>query len=205
MSGWRGLKAPTIQVHRFVDLALADTVTLLWDRGIENGGVRELLLQLIAAGKLGACAQIAYDVATDSAAQPYERRLASEALQHVQDARIEAVAASVDNDAARWPPAVARRVMVELFPAHMPVDRMKSIIGRVPESGVGDYKYKLPHQTAQVAIAPHYLDALRQALTDLVSDGLSWNGEVYPHLRTLRPDLLPSLAAACCHKLQQAC
>ena len=202
VGGRRGLKTHSIQVHRFVDPALADTVTWLWGRGIENGEVRELLLQLIAAGKLGACADIAYDVAIDRAAPAYERRRAIEALQRVQDARIEAVAASVENDAARWPPAMARRVMVELFPAHMPVDRMKSIMRRVPDSGgsIGDYKYYLQHQIAQVAMAPDYLDALRQALTDLVSDGLSWNGEVYPHLRTRRPDLLPALAAACCRQ-----
>jgi hypothetical protein len=50
------LSTPPIQVHRFASPELSDTVNGLWRTGIENPEVRDLLLQIIGAGKLTVCA-----------------------------------------------------------------------------------------------------------------------------------------------------
>ena len=202
LGGWRGLQTPAIQVHRFATPDLAGLVATLWSRGIENAEVRELLLRLIAAGRMTVCADLAHNVAMQADAPMHERILAIEALISLNDARLDVLSASIETETARWPPAMARRAMVELFPKHMPVERLKRIADRAPDdrSALGDLKYRLRHEIAAAALEPAYLDALGEALSDLVSAGLDWSENRFPHLRTTRPDLLPALAAACCRQ-----
>ncbi|TXM67957.1 hypothetical protein [Methylobacterium sp. WL120] len=112
---WRGLETPSIQMHRFVAKELAGAVIRLWHQGIENSEVRDLLLRLIATGQLDECSDIAYATAMDSASPYQERRSAIRALIRLGDVRLKALSASIENDASRWPPAVARSAIVNLF------------------------------------------------------------------------------------------
>jgi hypothetical protein len=57
--GWRGLRVPPVQAHRFASADLASTVERIWAGGVQNPEIRELLCDLIGAGKLTACADIA--------------------------------------------------------------------------------------------------------------------------------------------------
>ena len=65
--GWRGLSVPQIQIYRFASPELADTVKELWAQGIENPDVREVLLHLVEAGRIGDCADIAHTIARERA------------------------------------------------------------------------------------------------------------------------------------------
>lgn len=203
--GWRGLQMPSIQVHRFVATELSDVVARLWARGIENGEVRELLLKLMGAGKLARCADIAYAAAMDEGGALLERMLAIDALLRIGDPRLDTLSESIGSEETRWPPTVARRAMVELFPGHMPIDRLKSIVRRVPDDRgrPSEYTYSLPQKITQIELAPDYLDSLRQALTDLVSEGITWKDHAFPHVQTARPDLLAALASACCRQASE--
>jgi hypothetical protein len=197
--GWRGLSPPRIQVHRFASPELDQTVKRLWDAGIENEEVRGLLLKIIGAGKLVGCADIAFAVATDNAQKVHERGLAIDALLQLRDRRLESMASSLENDAARWPDAIARQAAIDLFPAHLPVSRLSRILGRLRQvrGYVGDLDYRLPHEIETASLTPKYLDELRQALTGLMLDGITWERDKFPHLRTKRPDLKTTLAAVC--------
>lgn len=197
--GWRGLSTPRIQVHRFASLELTDSVKRLWDQGIENPEVRDLLLQIIAAGKLGGCADIAYTAAIDGARTVRERSPAIEALLQLNDSRLEALSASVETEPVRWPDAMARQAILDLFPAHMPVGRMSQILRRVKEKprSVGELTYRLPREIETADLSSEYLDQLRQALADLIIEGIAWERDKFPHLRTKRPDLMAALVAAC--------
>lgn len=197
--GWRGLSTPRIQVHRFASPELTDSIKRLWDQGIENPEVRELLLQIIAAGKLDGCADIAYAVAMDGAQTDRERSLAIDALLQLSDPRLEALSVSVETDSARWPEAMARHAVLDLFPTYMPVARLSQILRRVKEKprSIGDLNFRLPRDIETAALSPEYLDQLRQALTDLIIDGIAWERDKFPHLRTQRPDLMAALIAAC--------
>ncbi len=203
--GWRGLQTPSIQVRRFAAEELAGPVSRLWDQGIENSEVRELLLRLIAAGRLRECGDLTYATAMDGHSPLHERTLAIEALLRLGDPRVDGLAASLENDAERWPPAAARRATVELFPTHMPIERLKVILARVVDdsSGLGDYTYRLRQEITHAQLAPEYLDGLRQALSDLVSDSLKWKDGAHPPLRTARSDLLPALTSACCRQASE--
>lgn len=197
--GWRGLSTPQIQVHRFGSPELTDSVKRLWNQGIENPEVRELLLQIIGAGEVGGCADIAYAVAMDGAQSARERSLATKALLQLNDPHLEALSISVETDPTRWPEAMARHAMLNLFPVYMPVARLSQILRRVKESSrsVGDLNYRLPREIETADLSPKYLDQLRQALTDLIIEGIEWRRDKFPHLRTKRPDLMAALVAAC--------
>jgi hypothetical protein len=197
--GWRGLETPTIQVHRFASPELAGSVTRIWEQGIENPEVRALLLQMIAAGKLDGCADIAYAVATDHTRTVRERSLAIQALLEIKEPRLEALAASIGSDSIRWPEAMARRAALDLFPTHMPVERLAGILRRTQEKlrSIGDLTYGLPRVIETEDFSPAYLDGLRSLLTELITDGIKWAHDKSPHLRTRRPDLIGALVAVC--------
>jgi hypothetical protein len=203
--GWRGLQTPSIQVRRFAAEELAGQVSRLWGQGIENGEVRELLLRLIAAGRLRACGDLTFATAMDENAPLHERTLAIEALLRLGDLRVNSLSNSLECDTARWPAAAARRATVELFPAHMPLERLKVILARVVDDskGAGDFTYRLCQEITHADLGPDYLDGLRQALFDLVADGLTWKDGAHPSLRTPRPDLLPALTSACCRQASE--
>lgn len=60
---WRGMHVPRLQVHRFASPELGPEVLRLWNKGISNPEVRELLLEVIAAAAMPEGADIAYAVA----------------------------------------------------------------------------------------------------------------------------------------------
>ncbi len=197
--GWRGLSTPSIQVHRFASPELSDALTRLWRTGIENPEVRDLLLQMIGAGKLEGCADIAYEVAVDSARTIRDRRFALGALLQLNDPRLEAIAVSLETDDVRWSDAMARYALLDLFPEHIPVPRLLNILRRVKENirSAGDLNYRLPREIETADLSPEYLDQLRQGLMALLVDGATWERDKLPHLRTKRPDLRAAHIAAC--------
>jgi hypothetical protein len=197
--GWRGLNVPRIQVHRVASPELSETVTRLWRGGVENPEVRDLLLEIVGAGKLETCADIAYEAAMDGAGELRERGRGIVALVQLNDPRLEKLAISLENDPLTWPNAAARHATLDLFPAHLSVSRLSKILRRVRESsrGVGDLNYRLPREIESADMSPAYLDELRQMLTEIVADGLTWERNKHPNLRTKRPDLMSALVAAC--------
>jgi hypothetical protein len=197
--GWRGLNTPRIQVHRFASRELSETVNHLWRSGIENLEVRELLLAIIEAGKLDACADIAHEVAMDGARDVRERSRGIAALVQLNDPRLEALALSLETDPLTWPDGMARYAMLDLFPSHLPVPRLSKILRRVKESprSVGELNYRLPREIETADLSPAYLDQLRDALTEIIAEGATWKHDKFPHLRTKRPDLMAALVAAC--------
>jgi hypothetical protein len=203
--GWRGLNRSRIQIHRFAGPELTDSVNELWAQGIENLEVRELLLQIIGAGKLSGCADLAYATAMTEKLTVSERSLAIEALLQINDSRLDGLSASIAADSARWPDAIASHAMISLLPTYMPVTRLSQILKRLRKDKrtVGDLNYYLPNAIEHSDIAQKYLDQLRQALIDLISDGLSWEEYKYPNLQTKRPDLKPALIAVCLRQARE--
>jgi hypothetical protein len=200
--GWRGLRVPYVQVHRFAQPDLAVYVSDLWATGIENLEVRELLLELIGAGPLPACANIAHDVALNGAAKHGERLNAITALARLDDSRVEAMTQSMVDAPALWPDRVLRGAIVRLFPCHITPDRLYEILKRVKESPdtIGELGWVIPHNIAELDFAPGYLEALRARLTGLITEGLVWKAE-WPHLLSERPHLLSALAAVCLRQI----
>ena len=195
--GRRGLSSPRLQVHRFSSVELGEAVSRLWHGGIENPEIRELLLEIIAAGGLGVCADIVHDVALDVSRSVAERSMAIEALSRLEDPRLEALAASVASDRVKWPGPAAVRAVLQLFPQHISTERFIQVLETVTESAdSGVIGYALPRKIESGDIVDDRLERLRVSLTKLVLDGASWDRDPL-RIRTSRQDLWPCLAATC--------
>ncbi len=64
----------------------------------------------------------------------HERAYALTTLLQLEDRRLETLAASVENDGAVWPDAIARHVTIKLFPRHLSVQSLLAILRRVKDN-----------------------------------------------------------------------
>ena len=200
--GWRGLSVPSIQVHRFASPELADDISQLWEKGIENPDVRQTLLYLVEAGRINGCADIMHDVARDVEAPEVQRMIAVDAMVAISDPRLKDIASEVTAADALWPDNVARGVVLRLFPRNLSIEQLLQTLSWMKEGkrSVGDLDWQLPRLIANAELDPTDLEALRDGLVNLLSAGLRWRRE-WPHIVCDRPHLSGVLAAACVHGL----
>ncbi len=196
--GWRGLRVPHIQVHRFASKELADEIDRIWHGGVENPDVREVLISLIEAGRIDACADIAFDVTRDTNVSAVERITALDALVALDDERLSEIAAGVAAADDRWPDRVARGAVLRLFPKYMPVEQLCQALRWIKRKrrSAGDLSWQLPRLIEMSDFDLPDLEALRDGLVALVSEGLKWRKE-WPHIACDRPHLSGALAATC--------
>lgn len=202
LGGWRGLSVPHIQVHRFASPELADDISQLWKKGIENPDVRQTLLYLVEAGRIDDCADIMHDVARDVEAPEVERMIAVNAMVAISDPRLKDIASEVATADALWPDKIARGVLLRLFPRNLSIEQLCQTLSwmKKEERSVGDLSWHLPRLIAETDLDPPDLVALRDGLVELLSAGLRWRKE-WPHIVCDRPHLSDALAAACVHGL----
>lgn len=131
---WRGLNLPALQIRRFAHLSLANTIRAQWAEGIENPEVRELLLQIIAAGRLRLCGDLAHSAASKEGSPDGERFEAMLALAALGDARLAALMASLTGQVGRWSERLARWASTSLFPEHMTDEQLLLILQRLAKS-----------------------------------------------------------------------
>lgn len=196
--GWRGLSVPHIQIHRFASPELANEVNRLWDMGVENPDVRRILLYLIETGRIGECVEIAYRVACDPEAPAVERVIALDAMVTLEDPRLKDIACAVATGDDLWPEEIARGAILRMFPRDLSVEQLCQTLGWVKERkrSAGSLSRRLPRLIENAELDLPSLEALRDGLVELVSDGLRWSNE-RPHLVSDRPHLSSALAATC--------
>ncbi|WP_349962420.1 hypothetical protein [Rhizobium sp. ZPR3] len=196
---WRGLSIPHVQVRRFASLELGETIQRHWKAGIANHEIRDLILDLIAAGPICACGDIAYEVALDQKMPSRLRSRAVSVLVSLADRRVPEIADALATLPTEWDEDVTRRAFLHLFPKHLPLPTLSKILARIREgkSTVGSLTYHLPQMIEEVAADDLDLDALRDLLTTLVRVGTCWQPKDHPHLKTDRHDLLDALLAVC--------
>lgn len=196
--GWRGLSVPHIQIHRFASPELANEVARLWSGPIENPDVRRTLLYLIETGRISDCADIAHRVACDPKAHGVERLVALDALVALEDARLCDIAHAVAVGDDLWPDEIARGAILRMFPRDLSVAHLCQALGRLKNGkrSAGDMNWQLPRLIENADLETADLEALRNGLVQLVSDGLHWR-EQWPHVVCNRAHLSGALAATC--------
>lgn len=202
--GWRGMHVPRIQVFRFASSELAPAVNELWAGGIENPEVRELLLEVVEAGKLAPCADVCLSVASDPQVPMRERIAALESLIALNDERLPQISESIERDAADWSSDVTRRAMILLFPTHLDAGRLCRVLARVSESptALDEITWHLPRLIAEREVSAGQLRTLSEGLTDLVNAAVTWDQDKWPHVQTGRPDLVAALIACCVREIK---
>ncbi|KRV86584.1 NACHT domain-containing protein [Aeromonas veronii] len=198
LGGWRGLQVPDIQVHRFASNELAEEIDRIWRSGVENPDVREVLINLIAAGHIDTCADIVFDITQDIAATALERIIAIDALVALADERLGIISACIADADELWPDRVARGAILRLFPKYMSVEQLCRTLRWIKQEkrNAGNLSWQLPRLIAGASLEPPVLEELRDGLLALVSEGLKWRKE-WPHITSDRRHLSGALAATC--------
>ena len=202
--GWRGLSIPRIQARRFASLGLADVIKQLWGRGIENPDVRQILLNIIEAGPIVDCADIARDAARDVEAPAVERMMAVDAMLAIGDSRLADIVSEVAAADAAWPDEIAQGVVLLLFPGEFSIDQLCRTLSWMKEGKrrAGGLSRQLPRLITRVELDLPSLETLRDGLVALLSTGLRWREE-WPHIVCDRSHLSGALAATCVRGLDQ--
>lgn len=203
LGSWRGMHVPGVQVHRFASNELGTEILRLWHSGVENPEVRELLLDIVAAAPVPAGADIAYSVVVRSDAELIERINALKVLVKLNDPRLDAVTLSMASDPDVWQDRILKNFVTQLFPQHIAVDRLCSVLARITQThrSVDTLSHVWVPAIAESDIAPDYLEALREGLTHLVEEEIEWQQE-WRHTMSPRQHLVPPLAAACLRQMK---
>ncbi len=196
--GWRGLGVPRIQVHRFASNELAGEINGIWQGGVENPDVREVLVNLIGAGRVDACADIAYQLAYDAEASIVERITALDALVALDDERLSQIPVAIVTADSLWPDRLACAAVLRLFPKYMSVEQLCQTLGlmKPKKRSVGDLSWQLPRLIENAELDQPRLAMLRDGLLELVSGGLHWQRRL-TRVFSDRADLSGALAAVC--------
>lgn len=199
--GWRGLEIPQIQIHRFTSPEMASEVNCLWNAGIENQEIREILLDMIGMGQVSECSDIAYDSAQNSSSSNGERLHALKALAQLDDPRLEAVVAEIAEKASTLPDTIARGALYLLFPKHLTATQFCDILAEIKVKSIDSLRWQLPHLVSEAELNGFALNDLRDRLSELLSDGLRWQS-IRPHFISNYSHACSALAATCIRGLK---
>lgn len=201
--GWRGLSVPDIQVHRFASKELAGEINQIWQEGVENSEVRDVLISLIGMGHIDACTEIVFDHALNTGATATERVAALDALVALDDVRLREIADAIAKCDKIWPDIVAYGAVLRIFPKYMSVDQLCNTLQwlELKERSVGGFSRQLARLIAISEFDRSALERLRDGLVALVSKGLRWEKERM-HVVSDREHLGESLAATCVHGIE---
>jgi len=196
--GWRGLQVPNIQIHRFASGDLANEIQEIWQQGVENPAVRKVLINLIEAARIDACADIACAAVQNTTAPVTERRAALNALVALADRRLGDLAASLANGDTLGSDKVAQAAILCLFPGHMSVGQLCRALRWTPQESArgGDLVWQLPTQITESNLDRPALEELRDGLVALVSEDLDWFHDEQK-ITSSRRHLGRALAAIC--------
>ncbi|WP_035853815.1 NACHT domain-containing protein [Deefgea rivuli] len=199
--GWRGMHTASIQIQRFAHAELASLIRELWDVGIENMEVRELLIDVIGSGEINQCADLACAAAINPTEEQRVRRSALETLGQLNDSCIFDVVANMQQNVGQWPEQLLKTAIVSFFPSHVSLEQLEFLLKHTSErvDEVGLLGWQWPRLIAAVDITPILLNGLRHKLSDLILE----NAEFQEGWRfsTSRPHLLHALAACCVRQL----
>lgn len=197
--GWRGLQNPYIQIERFADPELSDEICLLWQQGIENPEVRRVLLDLIKQGTISRCADLAYVVANNKDVEEFERIYAIKALVAIDDPRLPTMVRVMVSKDPHWPDTVVREAILDLFPTHLSVSQLCQALGWLQwkKRTLSNLSWRLPSLIKNELLELPQLEALRDGLVELITNGLQWQKEKFPHIVSSHQHLSCALAATC--------
>ncbi|WP_233010353.1 NACHT domain-containing protein [Rheinheimera faecalis] len=196
--GWRCLQIPSIQVHRFATIELADHINQIWLNGVENPDVREILLNLIEVGRIKSCADLVFNVINDPKSSDVERLSALDALVALDYHRLGEISESILCNGNLWSDRFARGALLRLFPSYMSVEQLCNTLRLLKSEtrSVGDLGWHLVRLIAASKLCSDDLEKLRNNLVELVSEGLGMQLE-RSQMTSVRSHLSGVLAATC--------
>jgi hypothetical protein len=205
-SDWRGVRIPYPQVLRFAAPELSATVQRHWDDGSNNPEICELLVDLIQAGGMTDCLDLADELAHDGSARRSERVTAIIALAEMTPAgELTKFVASLVDPKQKWQSEIKEGVIEALFPKHLSVQQFVQLLGQInyERYSVGSISWLLPKLLAEMKIDAVKLTELRKAIGELIESGMS-RSEAWPGYQCRYRHLSSTLATLCLLELGES-
>ena len=199
---WRGVRIPYPQVLRFASPELSPTVRELWGEGSTSPEVRELLIDLVQAGRMQDCLDIASEVANDPQATQTDRVTALTALAEMTDpGGLDELVASILIE-KHWPSRVKEGVLGALFPKHITIGQFVEMIGQieVTKHSVGRIEWTLPRLIPAMHLDSAGSREFRAALARLMETTIE-RSDHWPHFASRYSHLSSALATLCLAEL----
>lgn len=200
---WRGVRIPYPQVLRFASPELSPTVRELWDQRNTSPEVRELLIDLVQAGRMQDCLDIASEVTNDPDATQTDRVTALTGLAEMTDpGGLNALIASILTE-KHWPSRVKEGVLGALFPKHMTIDQFVEMIGQieVTKHSVGGIEWTLPRLIPAMRLGRDKAREFRASLARLMEASIE-HSHNRPHFASRYSHLSSTLATLCLAELK---
>ena len=198
--GWRGLSVPGIQISRLAHSSLSAVVLAEFDL-VENPEVQQVLLDLIAAARLADCAEIARRVLLDASSEHYVRSDALDALITLDDPALAIAADRAANRSDAWDHRFVRLVVFRLFPSHMSIDQLSSILAWIEETRSTGWELSRNLPPLIDGMSLDRIEELRAAVLPLVEEGFAFDPDLHAAVNA-RPHLIHLLAAICSSLLE---
>ena len=203
-SGWRGIHFPYEQVRRFAGPELSPTVRQIWTQGVSNPEIEELLIDIVQAGRLADCLDIARAVATNPAANANNRVTAFVAVSEMDEVQAaDGIAASIMDVSARWTESAKQQLLDTLFPKHLSVDQFCELLVQfqTPAREIGGPTWHLPGIMAALKIDPGIRAELRSKVATAIEVATRPSNQ-WPGYESPLSYLGNGLAALCLFDLQ---
>ena len=180
--GPRGTSINASQLNRFASTELAETIDIIWRNGIANTEVRQVLIDIIKAGKIEKCADILFDIVTNVDAHETERIKAINALVALDDTRLCDISSMCSSD--KWPAPIKYTVISSLFPKYMSPRQFFQIFKDIEtnEQYATNVYRKFIRKISTSSFDSSILEELRDLLCKQVKDDLDLSLEKRPHL-----------------------
>jgi hypothetical protein len=200
---WRGVRIPYPQVLRFASPELSPTVRELWEEGSISPEVRELLIDLVQAGRMQDCLDIALEVADDPDAAQADRVTALTAVAEMTDTGgLDELVASILTG-KHWPSRVKEGVLGTLFPKHATIAQFVEMIGQVEvtKHSVGGIEWTLPRLIPAMRLGSEQTREFRASLARLMEASIE-HSDKWPHFASRYSHLSSALATLCLAELK---
>ncbi len=199
---WRGVRIPYPQVLRFASPDLSPIVRDLWFKRSTSPDVRELLIDLMQAGRMRDCLDIASEVANDPNATRTDRITALTAIgEMTEPGGLAVLVASILTD-AQWPSRVKEGVLSVLFPKHMTPEEFVELVGQIAvgKRSVGGIGWTLPRLIPAMRLGREQSKQFRVSLARLIGGSFK-SSENWPYFASRYSHLSTALAALCLAEL----
>lgn len=166
---WRGLEIPMLQLERLAGKPLHKVILNAFSAGIENPEVRQILLQLITAGRYRQCADLAFSIANSMKGDIRERYEALLALIRLDDHRVDQLLDNAISLRSGWNDRSARWIAVHLYPEQLDETQLLTLLTGI-QGAVGSHDYfssSLAHVIEKATISLPRLEGLLPGLLSL--------------------------------------
>ncbi|RYD85986.1 MAG: hypothetical protein EOP84_00555 [Verrucomicrobiaceae bacterium] len=169
--GWRGLSVSHDEIRRLSSVDLGPEISRIWNGGIENDEVKDLLISLVESGRIASCSSIAAGVIHDPRSSDHLKAGALQALIACADqTELAALGAAIESNPTTWSAGFLRHAILSLFPEFLPASCLIDLTERFGRrrARYSSDGWAFLHRLQSVELAESSARDLMRGLGDLI-------------------------------------